>query len=132
MAVEFRKVDIRRGFFSSLCSEYGFGVVELQTDDVAIIMPDVETTILALGKEQIAPVGTDARKGRTLVVRGCIIDEFLFTEVVRCHVERTAIEVVLYFGIGGSDILVAQLFRKWNRLAVIEILAIGRPSGIHL
>lgn len=66
-------------------------LVERNTNSIGITVPDMETTILPLGKEQIAPVGANSWQGGTLVLRGCVIYEFLIAKAVRCLVERTPV-----------------------------------------
>ena len=92
----------------------------------------METPVLSYGKEDIMPIGTNTRQRDTLVDRGGVKHQLLLTEAMRCYIERAAVEVVLYLRVGRPDILVAHLFRKRNRLAVVEVLAVRRPCGIHL
>ena len=92
----------------------------------------METAVLSLGKEQVAPVRTDARQGGTLVPSSGIIHQLLLAEAMCLHIERAAVEVILYLRIGGPDVLAAHLLRQGHRLTVIEVLAVGRPSGIDL
>ena len=42
-------------------------LIEWHADNVTVIVPEMETAVLTYRKEYIAPVGADARLGRTLV-----------------------------------------------------------------
>ena len=64
-AVDDREVEGRRG----LPGKGRAGIlVHRDTDDVGVMVPAVETSVLSQGKQQIAPVGADTGQGDTLVV----------------------------------------------------------------
>ena len=57
-------------------------LIKRHTNDVGIMMPNMEAAILPLGKEQIATVGTDTRQRDTPVIRGSIVHQFLIAKSV--------------------------------------------------
>ena len=92
----------------------------------------METAILTECKQQITAIGADARQCDALIGRGGIVDEFLVTKAMRSQIKRTAIEVVLYFCVGSTDVLTLHLLGQGNGFAVIKVFAVWRPGGVDL
>lgn len=67
--------------------------------DVGIVVPDVEASVGAFGKEDVLAIGADAWEGDAATVGVGFVDEFFVAELARLEVEGAAVEVVAHLGV---------------------------------